>query len=65
MAYSLNLSELKDDVNILRNLFLDTKINTLYDFFCSVPTTVKPISGYLCTKDEPAGKVRVFAMVDI
>jgi hypothetical protein len=24
-----------------------------------------PLKGYLCTKDEPAGKVRVFAMVDI
>lgn len=65
IAYSLNLSHLREDVNILRSFFLDTKINTLYDFFCSIPTTPVSISGYLCTKDEPAGKVRVFAMVDI
>jgi len=51
--------------------FLDQcgKTNTLWDWMADCagwapPRAVAPPNGRLSTKDEPAGKVRVFAMVD-
>jgi hypothetical protein len=42
----------------------------MFDSLLLIPLDIKDynentINGALCLKDEPAGKVRVFAMVDI
>jgi hypothetical protein len=49
----------------LKSAFLDPKVQFIFDLMNQIPSKIVSLNGVLCTKDEPAGKVRVFAMVDI
>jgi hypothetical protein len=65
-ALDLSKSPLYEDFNKLRGHFLSPSINTLFNSFLLVPNQeYKEVLGYLHRKYEPAGKVRIFAMVDI
>jgi len=46
---------------------LNSELNAFFDTIISIspPLEALDIKGHLCSKDEPAGKVRIFAMVDI
>jgi hypothetical protein len=64
MRNSPNLSKSFD---IIRKVMFGPNLNLMYELFTEVVPfkgTPAEVVGHLCTKDEPAGKVRVFAMVD-
>lgn len=65
-ALDLSKSHFYDSFNKLRLRFLSPTLNTLFDSFLLVPLPESnEVKGYLKKKNEPAGKVRIFAMVDI
>jgi hypothetical protein len=59
-------SPLKDSFMILLKRGFGNHLQILFEIMATTNIVNSgPLKGYLCTKDEPAGKVRVFAMVDI
>lgn len=70
-ALQISSSPLKEDFDNLANSFLDPSLITLFNSLTIIPFNKyddmkdKSLYGALHCKDEPAGKVRVFAMVDI
>lgn len=65
-ALDLSKSHLYDSFNKLRLKFLSPTLNTFFNSLLLVPLQeTNEVKGYLKKKHEPAGKVRVFAMVDI
>jgi hypothetical protein len=59
-------SPLKDSFMILLKRGFGNHLQILFEIMATTNmVNSDPLKGYLCTKDEPAGKVRVFAMVDI
>jgi hypothetical protein len=65
-ALDLSKSHLYESFNKLRLRFLSPTLNTFFNSLLLVPLQeINEVKGYLKKKHEPAGKVRVFAMVDI
>jgi hypothetical protein len=70
-AFLISKSPFLKDFNNLKNTFLDPTLSTFFDTMSFFPIkeedfiSQKTLKGGLSCKDEAAGKVRVFAMVDI
>lgn len=64
-SVSMNQSHLKNAFDLIRSFSFGPVLNALYELNCSLPCEARGVTGSLCSKDEPAGKVRIFAMVDI
>jgi hypothetical protein len=70
-AFLISQSPFIKDFNNLKKTFLDPTLSTFFDSMSFFPLkeedfqSRKTLIGGLSCKDEAAGKVRVFAMVDI
>jgi hypothetical protein len=65
-SVAISNSPLKASFDVIRAVTFGPNMNNMFDLFSSIPGMESTkVVGHLCTKDEPAGKVRVFAMVDI
>jgi hypothetical protein len=70
-AFLISKSPFSRDFNNLKETFLDPSLSTFFDSMSFFPIkeedfkSRKTLVGGLSCKDEAAGKVRVFAMVDI
>lgn len=64
-AISMKQSLLSNSFDLLKEFAFGPILKALYDLNTSLPIESRGVSGALCSKDEPAGKVRIFAMVDI
>jgi hypothetical protein len=70
-AFLISKSPFFKDFQNLKNTFLDPTLSSFFDSMSFFPIMEKDfksgrvLKGGLSCKDEAAGKVRVFAMVDI